>query len=195
MDFQKIAKDLIAYAWNIPRAVVLAALLAIAYLYFSENGKQAQKKLHEFLKRKWLIAYLAYLAFILTGTVFARLHTIPYTRIFENFGLRDDPVWNKEIIENVVLFIPYTFLYMHAFKPKNGIKAALTVTAATSGLIELSQLLFWVGSFQFSDIFHNVIGGMIGYLIWWVMNMKIISFVFSWSAKKVNGQEDSENSH
>ena len=189
MDLQKVSKDLIAYAWNIPRVIVFAVFLAIAFIFISENGRQAKDKLLALLKKGWLAAYLFYLAFILVGTVFARQHTIPYKRIFENFGFRDDLIWNLEIVENIILFIPYTFLYMQAFKPKGRIKSALTVTAATSGLIELCQLIFWVGSFQFADIFHNVLGGMIGYFIWWTIDKRTVTSAARWLASKIKGSK------
>ena len=170
MDFQKISKDLIAYAWNIPRAILLAILLSIAFLFFKDGRKQALQKLKAFMRMKWQMAFILYLAFILMGTVFARQHTIPYARIFENFGFRDDPVWNKEIIENIILFIPYSMLFLQAFRPGNKLRATLTATLVTSGGIEAAQLIFWVGSFQFADILHNLIGGLLGWGLWCVLH-------------------------
>lgn len=167
VDLQKVSKDLVAYAWNIPRAIVLGAMLFVVFLFFVGDKKAALQKIGAQFKNRWLVAFFFYLAFILMGTIFARQHTIPYKRVFENFGFRDDdPNWNKEIIENIGIFIPYSILLLQAFEKRRNIRSIVICTLMTSATIEVAQLLFWVGSFQFADIIHNLIGGCIGFLFW-----------------------------
>ena len=79
--------------------------------------------------------------------------------------------WNNEIIENILLFIPLTLLFLNAFNPEKPWKASLILSACATGFIELSQLLFWLGEFQLADIFHNIIGGLVGCGIWWAGKM------------------------
>ena len=84
-----------------------------------------------------------------------------------NFGFRrNDAAWNREIIENILIFTPYTFIFLWAFRPGKPWKAALILSAVTTCVIELSQLVMWLGYFQLADIVHNVLGGMIGCAAW-----------------------------
>lgn len=162
-----VIKDFAFQLKILPRAFVLSVLFAIAYIFFQENRGQAKKKLRSFLKKRWLAAFVFYIAFILTQTIFARQNTIPYIKLFENFGFRGDPNWDKEIIENIILFIPYTFFYLNAIPSKVPWKAALSLSVVTSALIEISQLVFWLGLFQLADLVHNTIGGILGCGIWY----------------------------
>ena len=112
------------------------------------------------------VLFLFYASLLLVSTVFSRENINPYQSVFEDFGLRDDVKWNNEIIENILLFIPLTILFLNAFSPEKPWKASLILSACATGFIEFSQLLFWLGEFQLADIFHNIVGGMIGYGIW-----------------------------
>ena len=167
----KLIQDFISQARYLPRALFLAVLLGIAYLFFTENGAAAKRKLLKLLKQRWLAAFIAYLALIMTTAVLARPNqTIkPYSRLFDSFGLRGDPKWDAEIIENILIFIPYTFFYIKAFAPPKPWKAALMLSAITSAAIEICQLVFWLGFFQPADFVHNVLGGMIGCGIWYLI--------------------------
>ena len=101
----KLIQDFVYQARNIPRAVFLAFLLAIAYLFIRENGVNTKVKLKELLKQRWLSAFIFYTAFIMTVSLFARPNQSvePYTRLFESFGFRGDPKWDSEIIENILI--------------------------------------------------------------------------------------------
>lgn len=183
-------QDMMLELRDIPRAVILAALLGVAYLFVKENRGQVKTKLLWLLRQRWLTLFIFYLAFVLTNTLFARQHTTPYVRIFENFGFGKDPKWDKEIIENILLFVPYTFLFLQAVGKGRGWKnagkgwvawrkvrinapwkAALVLVAGTSVTIEICQLVFWLGSFQLADLVHNVMGGMIGCGLWYVVEV------------------------
>ena len=163
-----ILNDLLVQTKYIPRALIIGLLMVIAYLFFNENRSNAKQKIIGLIKQRWIATYIFYLAYILTGTIFARQNTAPYVKIVESFGFRkDDPNWNKEIIENIVLFIPYIWLYLKAFQTATPWKNALKVAFLTSLSIELCQLFFWLGAFQLADMVHNVLGGMIGCGIWY----------------------------
>lgn len=161
-----MVKDILSESKHIPKALLLAVILAAAYLFLRENRGRVKEKLLQLLKQGWLAAFLFYLAYILTGTIFSRQNTNPYKCILDNFGFRDDVQWNEEIVENILLFIPYVFLYLQAFRPPKPWRSALLLSVSTTAFIELTQLLFWLGSFQLADIVHNILGGMIGYAIW-----------------------------
>ncbi len=164
------------------RAVLLMLLLSVVYLFMKENGKKAKEKIIEILKHGWLAGFLFYLALILTSTVFVRGVQTPYRTLIGCFGLRDDPEWNFEILRNILLFVPYTFLYIKAFNPAKVWKSTLILSIVTTVFIELSQLLFWLGECQLSDIVHNILGGMIGCGIWCMIDKKL--FVRLWNCIK-----------
>ena len=73
---------------------------------------------------------------------------------------------NWFLVENMLVFAVYILLYLMAFRPEKPWQAALALSCCTTVFIEVSQLLFWLGSFQFSDMLYNVIGGMIGCGVW-----------------------------
>ena len=162
-------KDIILQTRLIPRALILGLLLGIAYLFVEDNKQETKRKIIGLLKQRWVAAFIFYLAFILTETIFTRQNTIPYVRILGSFGLKkDDPAWNKEIIENILLFVPYTWLFLKAFHVSVLWKSSLIVAFLTSLSIEVCQLFFWLGAFQLADMVHNTLGGMIGCGIWWL---------------------------
>lgn len=158
-DFFRQLKD-------IPRALMLAGLLMLGFLYISENGEKTKEKIYAFFRQRWKVLFVFYLAFILTETIFSRQITVPYGKILKSFAFFGDAEWDKEIIENILIFVPYSFLYLQAFDKPCPWKSALLLSSMTTVFIEISQLLFWLGAFQFADMIHNIIGGIIGYILW-----------------------------
>ncbi len=161
-------------------------LLAALYLLIRENGKKLKEKLLALLKQGWITGFLFYLALILTSTVFVRGVQTPYRNLVGCFGLCDDPDWNFEVLRNIALFIPYTFLYIKAFTPKRTFISSLLISIGTTLFIELSQLIFWLGECQLSDIVHNTLGGILGYAIWYLIDKKTIRHLWVWIRKISN---------
>ena len=142
--------------------------LLLAFLFIQTEGWK--DKLRNTFKKPWLLLYILYLAFILVSTVFARSITNPCKNVLEDFGVINNGRINREFIENVLLFIPYSFLYLQAFKPKSPFKRTIAVSVVLTLFIEAAQLLLWVGNFQLSDLVHNVLGGLIGYGAWVIIS-------------------------
>ena len=74
------------------------------------------------------------------------------------------------IIGNVFAFTPFGFL-LPIISPKN--RKIINVTLLTlqfSFTIELLQLIFKVGIFDVDDLFMNTLGGVIGFLIFKILN-------------------------
>ena len=159
-------KDLIAQAQYVPRALLLTALITAAGLFCMDGGRE-KWMIGNIVKYRRVILFVFYLSFLLTCAVFARGRTYPLSSVMRNFGFRrNDAAWNREIIENILIFTPYTFIFLWAFRPGKPWKAALILSAVTTCVIELSQLVMWLGYFQLADIVHNVLGGMIGCAAW-----------------------------
>ena len=161
----------------IPRAIVLSFIVLFAYAFIKDNNrKEIEDKLLYIIKKPWLILYILFFSYILVCTLFSRQCLVPYKSVLKGLRLYDDGRWNTECIENILLFVPYTFFYLQALAPEKPLKTAFLIALLTSLFIEFSQLFFWLGAFQLSDLIYNVIGGMIGWLLWliWKAVMKKI---------------------
>lgn len=85
-----------------------------------------------------------------------------------------------------MLFVPFSIMLLWAFQKElpgeSRIKFGKTVWQATktvavfSLLIEFFQLLFHLGTFQFSDLTYNTFGGAVGGVIYY-MGYRFISFL------------------
>lgn len=161
-----LLSDILAQTKYIPRALLLTVLIAAGWIYLQEKNSEWRKPAG--ILKHWRIGlFVLYLCFILMSTVFSRKITNPYRNVLTHFFFRSGDVkWNNEIIENVLFFIPYTVFFLLAFRPKKPWMAALIVSAATTCLVEFSQLILWLGDFQLADMLHNTIGGMIGCAGW-----------------------------
>ena len=151
-----------------PRAIVLSFIVAAAYLFISENNKkEIWVKFVSITKNPWLVLYLLFLSFMLVCTIFSRQSIVPFKSVLKGLRLYDSGRWDMQCIENILLFVPYTFFYLQALAPEKPLKASFLMAFLTSLFVELSQLFFWLGAFQISDLIYNVIGGMIGSFLWY----------------------------
>lgn len=175
-----IINNCIAQFKFVPRAIVLSFIVAFAYLFIRDNNrKEIRNKLVSIINNPWLVLYLFFLSFILICTLFSRQSIVPYKSVLKGLRLYDNGRWSMECIENILLFVPYTFFYLQALGPEKPLKAAFSLAIKTSLFIEFSQLIFRLGAFQLSDLIYNAIGGMIGWLLWYILKvvMKIINIL------------------
>lgn len=155
----------------IPRAILLGPLLFIAIMYF-EDGLTADKFRIFWEKIRcstWRLLFAIYAAWIILMTILIRENINPYQNIFSDFNLLKNGKVNLEFVKNILLFIPYTFLFHQVFRTKHDLRTTLKLSFFTAAFIELCQLVFWLGEFQISDIVFNTIGGIIGYALWIVI--------------------------
>ena len=159
---QDIQKQLLNHIYP---ALLLTMLLLLAWPSIQSGAWRTRLK--QALRREGRLAlFLLYLSLLLVSTVFSRHHIAnPLRDLFSHFG-PGTKRWNLQIIENVLLFVPYTLLGLTAFPCKRPIRRALLMSVALTMFIELSQLIFFLGYFQLSDLFHNVLGGLIGGGLW-----------------------------
>ncbi len=146
---------------------MLATLILLSFLFVRDNKGKLIDRCIRLKNHMPIVFFFCYLSFIMVVTIFTRSITNPYSSIFQDFGLRSrENGINIEMVENVLLFIPYSYFFCLAFKAKANWKITTKISFYTSLFIELVQLVFWLGKFQLSDVLHNTIGGIIGYLIW-----------------------------
>ena len=78
--------------------------------------------------------------------------------------------YGTEILQNIWLFVPLGAI-IRALTRK---KIFLLAPFVLSVVIELIQLVFGLGLFEFDDIISNTLGGLLGYLIAWLFTELVI---------------------
>ena len=74
-------------------------------------------------------------------------------------------------ILNCVAFIPFGIFITHLFK-KNRIMKVILVTFCFSLFIEMFQLVFIIGAFMLNDLILNILGGLIGTILYLIITKK-----------------------
>ena len=172
-------------------AVLLAFLTMFLYLYGTEHGWKKNNFIRNMFatwwrafknsstfRRTFLLAF--YTAMILLRTVLNReIWFDPLGKLFGGWGLYEDGQFTTESIENFMLFVPFSILLLWAFQKEllgesENIRFGKTVWEATkvvavfSFMIEFTQLLFHLGTFQISDLTYNTLGGAVGGVIYYL---------------------------
>lgn len=164
-------KDITYYLKYIPKTGILVLLMAMSYLFLIDNGTNAKNKIRELFKKgKWIIAFIGYSSLLLICTIFDRRTTNPYQYIFTYYGFFTNGKINWDTIQNIIVFSPYIYLYLKAFKPNKPFRSTMILSIVTTFLIEFVQMVFWIGIFQFEDMIHNIIGGFIGWGVWRILD-------------------------
>ena len=190
--FNRIAYNVLSALYQPFWAAVLLAFLAMfLYLYGREHGWKKNDFIRNMFatwwssfrsssnfRRTFLLAF--YTAMILLRTVLNReIWFDPLGKIFGGCGLYEDGVFTTESIENFILFIPFSILLLWAFQQEllgesksigfgKTVWKATKVVAVFSFMIEFTQLLFHLGTFQISDLTYNTLGGAIGGIIYYL---------------------------
>jgi len=106
---------------------------------------------------------------IITGDDINYAHSvniIPFKTII--FYLHGNPLPHiafKNLLGNILFFIPFGFLLPVLLSKINSAKNILIASATFSLLLELLQIFLHLGSFDIDDIFLNTVGALIGYLV------------------------------
>lgn len=129
-----------------------------------------------------------YLSFVAEITIFSRIPS-DYSQyksdLFWSYRAIADGTPNllAQVIWNIILFIPIGLLLMKLFTFKNKWVISGFCGFVLSSVIEVIQLIFHRGWFEFDDIFHNTIGTVIGIGIYVLVARPIYYFI---SCKKRN---------
>ena len=162
-------------------SVVFSVLFMIVYMYAEKEGWRSvlksfcsRIKTDRIYRLKLCLSF--YIAMILFRTLFCReLYMYPLRDVIGKWDLYDtDGNLITEGIENVILFIPFTWLYLAIDAAKLGkimsryIVKSVLISFGLSVSIEFLQLFLKLGTFQLSDLFFNTLGGFIGGVIFWI---------------------------
>ncbi len=149
------------------------ALLVLGgiYLFFRmkmiRQGQKCKKS-----KMVCAIALAIYVALLIGGTVFNRtpngdyqIELIPFWSYIQVFRERNLNLL-RQMISNVLVFIPWPILFATVFPVMQKFRLAVGSAFLFSAIVEITQLVLRIGLFEFDDMFHNVLGAVIGYGIW-----------------------------
>ena len=161
----ELTNDFKSIMGNTLPIIILVSVMAISLrIYFL---KKSNKKIHfsKEIPNLFFMIYILCLFQIVTSQDISGINGINIDFFSEltryEVGTR---LFYRNIIGNIVLFIPFSFFIAHIFKVKNHLIMYL-FTLLISLTIETTQL--YIGrSFDVDDILLNVIGGIIGFLIY-----------------------------
>ena len=144
--------------------MLIAIFVGLAAYVFYRAGKI---RLCSFVSLP-LLAF--YLSFVATITVISRIPSNdPQYQLVLFWTYRaianGETHYINEIFWIVVLFIPIGILFMLLLTFKHKLVVALFTSIFLSCLIEVIQLTFHRGLFEFDDIVHNTVGTVIGILV------------------------------
>ena len=105
----------------------------------------------------------AYILFILMETIIGRKTGVGRVELVP-FWSYSHPELRMEIVLNYILFIPLGVLLYLCFGEKLGLRVVIA-GFLLSVSIELIQLLFNIGLFEFDDMIGNTVGCLIGAVI------------------------------
>ena len=131
------------------------------------------------------ILFAAYLVVLLYFTIFSesmgrtgtdnelRFNLILFTEIRRFWVYREQlGLWAcfMNIAGNVIAFMPCGYLIPTMFKSRRNAADVVFTGFIISFIIECTQLVFRVGSFDVDDLLLNTIGAALGYVIWFALH-------------------------
>ena len=185
--------EMMNYLWMvffryIGATIITSFLFVFFYMYVRRLGIRKTFALWFLRIRKdkhfrLVLALAICVFFILFNTVFCRrIIENPLANALGTFVLVDfNGRVNIDGISNILLFIPYGVVLCCVLSGKNSQNYNFLEFRVVYGifkncflfalLIEIMQLIFSIGTFQLSDICYNVIGGVIGGIMFVVLGV------------------------
>lgn len=152
---------------------VIVCQLRVVYLYKNKKEFVLYKELLYLIS----IIYIMCLFYVVTfqDVSWSTSNFSLFKEIFRyKFGTK---LFYHNVIGNMLMFVPFGFLISYFLKLKK-FYSILIISLITSVTIEVTQLL--IGRvFDIDDIILNVIGGLIGYFLFYILN-KIEKHLPSW---------------
>lgn len=165
-----IIKDLTAVFCYLPYGIVAGMVIVLLLSAINDRRVRRQKQPFSVISVTTLLMYL----FIMICITFLSRESGSSNGIdIELFSTWAINTRNKAlVVENILLFVPYGFLFPIAVPRYRSLLSVLLVGLDTSLLIECMQLITARGFFQIDDILTNTLGMVIGYgvfkVIWWI---------------------------
>ncbi len=160
-------KEVLDMSW--PTIVVLLSVFIIMRVTIFLNGEQKHFVLHEELFNLLFMTYLLVLFRLVTSQDISALNStnlVPFKEILRyDVGTNE---FNRQVIGNILLFVPFGY-FMSNYCRIKGLGTITIVSLLTSLVIETVQ--HFIGrSFDVDDIILNVLGGIVGFLLYIALN-------------------------
>ena len=144
--------------------IILSTVIIVSMRIVDLIKNKKQVVLYRELLSLLFVIYVLCLFYVVTfqDVSWSTSNFVPFQEMFRyDFGSR---LFIKNVLGNMLLFIPYGFFMAYYLKIKKPI-SILLLCLLVSGTIETTQLL--IGRvFDVDDILLNIIGGMIGFLLY-----------------------------
>ena len=122
-------------------------------------------------KALWIVLFIGYCGVVVWMTLFNRsvIEREFRTELFWAFRrlVRGEPGGNQVFVQylnNIVLFIPFGFLFGLVSRKKCFI--VISIAAITSASIEMTQYITAIGLAEIDDVISNTLGAFMGFLIY-----------------------------
>ena len=156
-------KGVILDTW--PSLAVLLAIVIIMRVTLYYKGENRKTIIHEEIFSLFFITYLLILFRLVTSQDISAYNTtnlMPFREILR-YDIGTDGFF-KQVIGNILLFIPFGY-FVTSYCRIKGLGTITIVTLLSSFVIEIVQ--HFIGrSFDVDDIILNVVGGIIGFLLY-----------------------------
>lgn len=162
-----IYRDMVSAANYLPYGLALGIPIALILLCVMTRGGERKRGIVSMIPA---IVYAVYLGILLVITFFSResgsTAGAADLELFSTWGINTRN--NAYVVENVLLFIPYGFMLSWVFEWARGFWRCMWFGTVTSVAVECLQLVTGRGFFQIDDILTNILGTIIGYLVFWI---------------------------
>lgn len=145
-----------------PTLIILEVVIILMRIFYIKNSSK-KFILHEELLLLLFVAYILMLFDLVTSRdIYSGTNLVPFKEILRyNIGTEN---FNRQVIGNIILFIPLGFFFTYYTRIKK-IGSITFISILISFTIESVQK--YIGrSFDIDDIILNVVGGIIGFLIY-----------------------------
>lgn len=169
--FKYIYEDMMYALRYLPWGMLIGVPLAVVVLKLVDSTQKRRQKPAP--QRLPVMLFCIYIAVMLVITFLSRENGSRSgamdLQLFSTWGINARN--NAFVVENVLLFIPYGFLYRWNFTQTGTIWRCLLLGAVTSFGIELMQLVTARGYFQIDDILTNTLGALSGGILFWLVRL------------------------
>ena len=160
-------KEVFKMSW--PSLAVLLSILIIMRVTAYIRGERSKFVIHEEIFNLLFIAYLIILFQLVTSQdiqAYNSTNFMPFREILRyDFGTT---AFYKQVMGNILLFIPFGYFISNYCKIKK--LGIITIVSLLTSLVIESVQNFIGRSFDVDDIILNVVGGIIGFLLYVSLN-------------------------
>jgi len=161
--FKYFIQDMLWALGYLPYGILAAGILFVFFFLSNANRMKQGKDTRPVMSS---VAFCTYLLIIFCLTLLSREQGST-VKIDLEIGstLRINMRNNAYVLENILLFIPYGFCLAWRFGSRNKGLRNLCLGLFTTVLVEAIQLVTGIGVFQVDDILTNLLGCIIGLMI------------------------------